>query len=137
TEKLSVTGTGPLVQSETSSIGTVIENKRIVELPLSGRDFQNLAMLVPGTANAAQGSSLGFRGGIAVAGTRDAMTGFTLDGVDIVNGLVKAISFKPSVDMIQEFKVETSTYSAQYGRTAGGQVVVTTKSGTNQVHGTV
>src|SRR5207249_4198045 len=73
TEKLSVTSAAPLVQSETSSIGTVIENKRIVELPLNGRDFQNLAMLVPGTANAAQGSSLGFRGGIAVAGTRDAM----------------------------------------------------------------
>ena len=50
------------------------------------------------------------------------MTGFTLDGVDIVSGLVKAISFRPSVDMIQEFKVETSTSSAEYGRTAGGQI---------------
>lgn len=137
TEHIAVIDAPPLLQAETSSIGTVIENKRIVELPLNGRDFQNLALLVPGTANPAQGSSLGFRGGIAVAGTRDAMTSFTLDGVDIVNGLVKAISFKPSIDMIQEFKVETSTYSAEYGRTAGGQVVATTKSGTNQFHGTL
>jgi len=136
-EKLLVTGDAPLVQSETSSVGTVVENKRIVELPLNGREFQNLTLLVPGTTNPAQGSTLGFRGGISVAGTRDAMTAFTLDGVDIVNGLVKVVSFKPSIDMIQEFKVQTSTYSAEYGRTAGGQVVVTTKSGTNELHGTI
>src|SRR5215831_20449492 len=136
-EKVVVTGDAPLVQSETSSVGTVVENKRIVELPLNGREFQNLTLLVPGTASPAQGSTLGFRGGISVAGTRDAMTAFTLDGVDIVNGLVKVVSFKPSVDMIQEFKVQTSTYSAEYGRTAGGQVTATTKSGTNQLHGTL
>lgn len=136
-EKLLVTEAAPLVQSESSSVGAVVENKRIVELPLNGREFQNLTLLVPGTANPAQGSGLGFRGGITVAGTREYMTGFTLDGVDIVSGLVKAISFKPSVDMIQEFKVQTSTYSAEYGRTAGGQITATTKSGTNELHGTV
>ncbi len=118
-------------------IGAVVGNKRIEEVPLNGRQFQNLALLVPGTTDPAQGSSLGFRGGINVAGTRAEMTGFTLDGVDIVENLVKALSFKPSVDMIEEFKVDTSTYSAEYGRTAGGQVRATTKSGTNQLHGTL
>lgn len=137
TERLVVTEAASLVQSETSSVGNVIENKRIVELPLNGREFQNLTLLVPGTANSAQGSTLGFRGGISVAGARDNMTSFTLDGVDIVNGLMKMVSFKPSIDTIQEFKVQTSTYSAEYGRTAGGQVTVTTKQGTNDFHGTL
>ena len=132
-----MTGEVPLIQAESSSTGAVVENKRIEEVPLNGRQFQNLALLVPGTTDPAQGSSLGFRGGINVAGTRAEMTGFTLDGVDIVENLVKALSFKPSVDMIQEFKVDTSTYSAEYGRTAGGQVRATTKSGTNELHGTL
>ncbi|HEX4273788.1 MAG TPA: TonB-dependent receptor [Bryobacteraceae bacterium] len=136
-EQINVTGEVPLIQAESSSTGAVVENKRIEEVPLNGRQFQNLALLVPGTTDPAQGSSLGFRGGINVAGTRTEMTGFTLDGVDIVENLVKALSFKPSVDMIQEFKVDTSTYSAEYGRTAGGQVRATTKSGTNELHGTL
>ena len=136
-EQILVTSEVPLIQSESSSTGAVVDNKRIEEVPLNGRQFQNLALLVPGTTDPAPGSSLGFRGGINVAGTRAEMTGFTLDGVDIVENLVKALSFKPSVDMIQEFKVDTSTYSAEYGRTAGGQVRATTKSGTNEIHGTV
>ena len=136
-EQIVVNSEAPLIQSESSSTGAVVDNKRIEEVPLNGRQFQNLALLVPGTTDPAPGSSLGFRGGINVAGTRAEMTGFTLDGVDIVENLVKALSFKPSVDMIQEFKVDTSTYSAEYGRTAGGQVRATTKSGTNDIHGTV
>src|ERR1051326_4896529 len=77
-ERLVVTEAAPLVQSETSSVGAVVENKRIVELPLNGRDFENLAQLIPGVANPAQGSTNGFRGGIPVAGTREEMTSFTL-----------------------------------------------------------
>lgn len=136
-EKVLVSAEAPLVQAESSSTGAVVDNKRIAEIPLNGRQFQNLALMVPGTTDPAPGSSLGFRGGINVAGTRSEMTGFTLDGVDIVENLVKALSFKPSVDTIQEFRVDTSTYSAEYGRTAGGQVRATTKSGTNQLHGTL
>src|SRR5262249_32879750 len=135
-EQIVVSADVPLIQAEPSSTGAVVENKRIEEVPLNGRQFQNLALLVPGTTDPAQGSSLGFRGGINVAGTRAEMTGFTLDGVDIVENLVKALSFKPSVDMIQEFKVETSTYAAEYGRVAGGHIRATTKSGTNSFHGT-
>lgn len=135
-EQIEVKGVVPLVQAESSSVGAVVENKRIEEVPLNGRQFQNLALLAPGVSESAEGSSLGFRGGLNVAGTREEMTAFTLDGVDIVENVVKAISFKPSVDMIEEFKVETSTYSAEYGRAAGGQVRATTKSGTNGLHGT-
>lgn len=134
-ERIVVTEDAPLVQSETSSIGNVIDNKKIAELPLNGRAFQNLTLLAPGAMEPAEGSGLGFRGGITVAGAREESTTFALDGVDMVNGLVGMISFKPSIDSIQEFKVQTSTYAAELGQMAGGQIAVTTKAGTNSFHG--
>lgn len=134
-EKIMVTEDAPLVQSETSSVGNVIDNKKIAELPLNGRAFQNLTLLAPGAMEPAEGSGLGFRGGITVAGAREESTTFALDGVDMVNGLVGMINFKPSIDSIQEFKVQTSTYAAELGQMAGGQIAVTTKSGTNSIHG--
>jgi hypothetical protein len=136
-DEVVVTGSAPLVQSESSSTGAVVENKRIEEVPLNGRQFQNLALLVPGVSDPAFGSSLGFRGGINVAGTRAEMTAFLLDGVDIVENVVKSLSYRPSVDFVEEFKVDTGTYSAEFGRAAGGQVRATTKSGTNRLHGTL
>ncbi len=136
-ETVTVTDSAPLIQSETSSIGTVIENRRVTELPLNSRKFQDLTMLVPGVRPSAQGSHKGFRGGISVAGARDGQTRFSLDGVDMVTTVVQVTTFYPSVDMIEEFKVDTSTYSAEFGHNAGGQIRVTTKSGSNQVHGTL
>ncbi len=135
TESITVSEDAPLVQSETSSIGNVIDNKKITELPLNGRAFQNLTLLAPGAMEPAEGSGLGFRGGITVAGAREESTVFSLDGIDIVNGLVGMTTFKPSIDSVQEFKVQTSTYSAELGQMAGGQIAVTTKSGSNQFHG--
>jgi hypothetical protein len=137
TETVTVTEAAPLIQSETSSIGTIIENQRVSELPLASRKFQDLTMLVPGVRPSAQGSHKGFRGGISVAGARDGQTRFSLDGVDMVTTVVQVTTFYPSVDMIQEFRVETSTYSAEFGRNAGGQIRVTTKSGSNELHGTM
>ena len=137
TEAITVTEDAPLVQSETSSVGTVIDNKKIVDLPLNGRAFQSLTFLAPGAMEPAEGSGLGFRGGITVAGAREESTVFSLDGIDIVNGLVGMTTFKPSIDSVQEFKVQTSTYSAELGQMAGGQIAVTTKSGSNEVHGVV
>src|SRR5207248_395943 len=112
TEKLIVSTAAPLVQSETSDVGGVIENKRVVELPLNGRQFESLALLVPGSLAPAQGSSNGFRGGLAIAGSRERDTGFTLDGINMVDNVVHAVVFRPSVDAIQEFKVQTTRYSA-------------------------
>jgi hypothetical protein len=137
TEAITVTEDAPLVQSETSSVGTIIDNKKIVDLPLNGRAFQSLTLLAPGAMEPAEGSGLGFRGGITVAGAREESTTFQLDGVAIVNGLVGMTTFKPSIDSVQEFKVQTSTYSAELGQMAGGQISVTTKSGSNEVHGVV
>jgi outer membrane receptor protein involved in Fe transport len=136
-EKVTVTSAASLVQAESSSTGAVVDNKRIEEVPLNGRQFQNLAELVPGVSTPAFGSSLGFRGGINIDGTREEQNGFLLDGVDIVENVVKSVALRPSVDFVDEFKVDTGTYSAEYGRFGGGQVRATTKSGTNLVHGTL
>lgn len=136
-EKVDVTVEAPLVQAESSSTGAVVDNKRIEEVPLNGRQFQNLAELVPGVNDPAFGSSLGFRGGINIDGAREEENGFLLDGVDIVENVVKSVALRPSVDFVDEFKVDTGTYSAEYGVFGGGQVRATTKSGTNTVHGTL
>jgi outer membrane receptor protein involved in Fe transport len=136
-EEVTVTSAASLVQAESSSTGAVVDNKRIEEVPLNGRQFQNLAELVPGVSTPAFGSSLGFRGGINIDGTREEQNGFLLDGVDIVENVVKSVALRPSVDFVDEFKVDTGTYSAEYGRFGGGQVRATTKSGTNLVHGTL
>ena len=123
------------LKTETASVGTVISQEKIVRLPLNGREFQQLALLVPGAFPAAQGSSLSFRGGFNVNGARESMNQFLLDGVDDNNSLANQYVFRPSIDMIQEFKVQTSSYSAEFGRGAGAQVNIITKSGTNGYHG--
>jgi outer membrane receptor protein involved in Fe transport len=123
------------LQTESASVGTVISQEKIVRLPLNGREFQQLALLVPGAVPAAQGSSLSFRGGFNVGGARESSNQFLLDGADNNNSSANQYVFRPSVDMIQEFKVQTNSYSAEFGRGAGGQVNIITKSGTNKYHG--
>lgn len=136
-ERLLVTEAASLVNSETSSVGSVIENRRVVELPLNGREFQSLALLVPGAMPPTQGSSEAAYGAFQIAGSRQNSTAVSLDGMDMQDALVARPSFKPSVDVIQEFKVQASTYSAEFGRAEGGHVQMTTKSGTNNFHGTL
>ncbi len=123
------------LQTESASVGTVISQEKIVRLPLNGREFQQLALLVPGAVPAAQGSSLSFRGGFNVGGARESSNQFLLDGADNNNSSANQYVFRPSVDMIQEFKVQTNSYSAEFGRGAGGQVNIITKSGTNEYRG--
>jgi len=106
------------LQTESASIGTVIDGVKIVRLPLNGREFQQLALLVPGAVPAAQGSSLSFRGGFNVGGSRESANQFLLDGADNNNSSANQFTFRPSVDMIQEFKVQTNSYSAEFGRGA-------------------
>jgi hypothetical protein len=125
-----------LTQTDSSSLGAVIDNTKVVELPLNGRQFYSLALLVPGVAPSAQGSILSFRGGFNVAGASELNNNFTLNGLDNNNQLLSAPAFRPSVDAIQEFKILTGVFPAEYGRNSGSQVIVTTKSGTNAFHGT-
>ena len=133
-EVVNVDATAPLLETESHSTGAVIENRKIVELPLNSRTFYGLAYLVPGVIPPAQNSTLGYRGGFNVAGSSESSNNFTINGIDNNNDSINAPAFRPSVDSIEEFKVQTGTYGAEYGRASGGQVVVTTKSGTNALH---
>ena len=140
TETVEVTGAAPLVDSATSSLGQVIENKQIVDLPLNGRNPFALGLLSGNTTPMfGMGSNLPFIAG----GGRFSANEVTLDGVD--NNTVSnagaigrnGIAFTPSVDAVQEFKVKTSTFSAEFGHAAGAVINATVKSGTNEFHGTV
>src|SRR5258706_8419485 len=136
-ESIQVTAEVPLTQTETSSVGAVIDNQKVVEMPLNGRQFYSLALLVPGVAPPAQGSILSFRGGFNVAGSSELNNNFTLNGLENNDQLLSAPAFRPSVDAIQEFKILTGVFPAEYGRNSGSQVIVTTKAGGNAFHGTV
>jgi len=134
-EKISVTEDAPLLRSETSEVGTVMNNRTVQELPLNGRQFQSLAFASPGVTFAAPGSTIQSRGSIVVAGKRETSNTFILDGMDITQQNVRQPMLNPSVESMQEFKMETWNYTAEFGRQSGGQLNMTTKSGTNEIHG--
>ncbi len=140
TERVEVTGAAPLVDSATSSLGQVIENQAIVNMPLNGRNPFTLGLLSGNTTPMfGMGSNLPFIAG----GGRFSANEVTLDGVD--NNTVSnagsigrnGIAVIPSVDAVQEFKVKTNNFSAEFGHAAGAVINATIKSGTNQFHGTV
>jgi len=137
TDTIVVTATRGMLRTDSAAMGVVIENRNITGLPLDGRNFYELALLVPGAAPAAPGSAASVRGDIAlnINGAREDANNFLLDG--IYNGDPKLNTFgvTPPVDAIQEFEVLTSVYDASFGRNAGGQVNVVMKSGTNALHG--
>ena len=135
-EQVEVMAVAPLVASENASLGNVVDQKKIVELPLNGRGYLQLALMQPGVFAPAQGSTIGFRGGFNVAGSTEVSTQYILDGVGNNDEASNQPLHTPILDTVQEFRVLTGTYSAEYGRQSGGQVVVTTKSGTNAFHGT-
>ncbi len=143
-ETVQVTGASPLITTENATIGTVIENRRIVELPLNGRNYLSLIALSPNvSANFAGAGQAGDRQGgsranqqISISGQRREFNYYTLDGVDNTDVNFNTYIFLPSVDALEEFKVQTGIYSAEFGR-AAGQVNVVTKSGSNAFHGTV
>ncbi len=136
-EQIVINEAAPLIQSEDGSNSGVVEERRIKELPLNGRVFYELARLVPNVFNPPQGSSLANRGGFYVAGNSEVTNNFILDGIDNNDRTSGQPSVRPSVDGIREFRILSGSYAAEYGRQSGGQVVVTTKSGTNEIHGTV
>jgi hypothetical protein len=140
TETVEVSTTTPLLESQESSLGQVIENKRILELPLNGRNPFQLGLLAGGvTPFRGLSTNLPFTAG----GGRHSGNDIMLDGVDDnirnYNGSTgrNGVNYIPSVDAVQEFKVKTSNFSAEYGRSAGFTVNATIRSGTNQYHGSV
>jgi hypothetical protein len=137
-EEITVTVHQDLVKTEAMDVGTVIENRQIVSLPLDGRNFLQLSLLLPGTAPAAQGSPGSLRGDFSVNanGAREDSNNFILDGAFNNDPKLNTFASNPPVDAIREFEILTSTYDAMFGRSAGAQVNVALKSGTNSFHGT-
>lgn len=127
----------PLLRTDTAARGAVVENAQVTGLPLDGRNWTELALLVPGAAPAAQGSSGSVRGNVALSlnGGREDANNFLLDGIYNGNPNLNGSGVVPSVDAIREFEVVTSNYDASFGRNGAGQVNVVLKSGTNELHG--
>ena len=143
TEAVEVVGATPLLDTLTSSRGSVIDQKKIVELPLNGRDYNQLALLSPGVLpGTPRLASVNFKGVLNVNGNRTFNNVFLLDGVDNIS---YSNSFRgenvqlvqPSIEALQEFKIQTNAYSAEFGRSSGAVVNATIKSGTNTVRGSV
>ena len=129
----------PLLKQDSPSLGTVIENRQVENLPLDGRNFYELSLLVPGAVPPAQGSAGSVRGDFAfsVNGAREDSNNFLLDGVYNVDPKLNTFAVRPPVDAIREFEMATSTYDAAFGRNPGAQVNVVLKSGSNDFHGSV
>ncbi len=138
TEVVDVTADAVLLETTEATQGQVINNQRIVDMPLNGRDYIQLALLSAGAIRPIGGRF----GGYSAGGQRTTQNNYTLDGVDN-NGLQiaaqgrRAEVVKPSIDAIEEFKISTNAYSAESGRALGGTVNVSIKSGSNAFHGTV
>lgn len=128
-----------LMKNDSASLGTVIENRQIENLPLDGRNFYELTLLVPGASPAAPGSAGSARGDFAfnVNGAREDGNNFLLDGVYNIDPKLNTFGVRPPVDAIREFEMLTSSYDASFGRNPGAQVNVVLKSGANDVHGSL
>jgi hypothetical protein len=151
TQSVTVEAGSPVINPADSALGEVVESRQITELPINGRNFTQLATLIPGVSrgvlsgsNSATGYSNNaetFRDGqsggasLSVNGLRPQNNNFTLDGIDNNEALVNTIVFFPPADAIDEFRVQTSVAPAEVGRAGGAVVVTTIKSGTNDIHG--
>ena len=139
-ETVIVTSEGPQLETETSDLGQVVDSRTATTLPLNGRNFAQLAQLAMGVAPSEPGSRTDTSYGFSSNGARSLQNNFLLDGVDnnanlgdVLNGSSYVI--QPSVDAIGEFKVETNSYSAEFGRGNGAIMNAVIKSGTNTFHG--
>lgn len=136
-ESITVKAEVHLLPTESSDLGQTLDRSVIERLPLNRRDFLQLALLAPGVSPPVQGSELSSRGSFAMSvnGGREEFNNYLLDGIDNNDQENNRYNLQPPVDAIQEFKIETNDYSAEYGRSAGGQVNVLTRGGTNTWHG--
>lgn len=127
-----VTQAPTMLQTQSSETGAVIETEDILDLPLEGRQFYNLTALVPGVVMASGGiNSLN----LSVSGQREYANSVELDGIESTQNRTQDVTVSPSVDSVQEFKVVTSAYNAEFGNASGGVIAVQTKSGSNKFHG--
>src|SRR5215472_6080923 len=141
TQEVTVTAEAPIVETSTMTVGTVIDRKTVQEIPLNGRHFVDLGLLAAGTvtppANGFLTAPLRGQGSFAIntAGNREDTVNFMINGVNLNDMVQNQITFQPSISTVQEFKVDNSTFSAEYGRNSGAIVNIATRSGTNGWHG--
>jgi hypothetical protein len=146
TETVEVIASAVGLQTENATVGAVVENRRIVELPLNGRNPVNLAVLVPGVQFGRRGGMADGLGGFPIPGSsfsviangiRELHQVVSLDGVDAKEPRTHITNFVPSIEALEEFKIQTNAYSAEVGFGGGAVVNMTMKSGTNELHGTL
>ena len=136
TETITLEAQIPLLQRDSSNLGGIIDRQNVIGLPLNGRNFFQLTYLVPGAVPGAQGSQNATQGGaVSVFGMREQSNQFLLDGVDNSSALINQVAVPPPIDSVQEFKVQSGIYAAEFGTHAGAQINFVTKSGSNLLHG--
>ena len=142
-ELITVAAGSELIASSTTSVGHVMDRRMVQELPLNGRYFLDLGLLVPGSVTPPQGafSSAPIRGlgsfAITTAGNREETINYIINGITLNNLTNSSITFQPSIGTVQEFKVDNSTFSAEYGQSSGAVVNIATRSGGSEFHGEV
>ena len=143
-ESVLVTGDSPLLQTDTSTLSTLVSEQAVQDLPVNGRNFMRLVQLVPGaTEGAANAINSGSRpddrrqtSSVSINGESENRNNQMIDGMDNNERSIGTVGVKPSMDAIAEVRVQTNLYSAEAGRASGGIINILTKSGTNQFHGT-
>lgn len=157
-EVVTIEGGAPLLDTQSAGVSTVVDHTYVENMPLNGRSFQDLILLTPGvlTNSPQQAAAIGQSGEFSVNGQRTESNYYSVDGVSANVGIYPGFAGTPSsggslpaatalgttqglvsVDALQEFRVQSSTYSAEYGRNPGGQFSIATRSGTNEWHGTL
>jgi hypothetical protein len=140
-ESVTVAGESPVIETATSSVGQVMPEKTVQEIPLNGRHFVDLGPLMPGGSTSPQNAGLSapLRGqgsfSFMSAGNRETAVNMMVNGINLNDLSNSQVTFQPSINTVSEFKVDNSTFSAEYGRNSGAIVNVATRSGSNQLHG--
>src|SRR5437762_828524 len=140
-ETLTVDAAAPVVQTATMAVSQVVDQRTVQEIPLNGRHFVDLGLLLPGSVVQPQNgfltAPLRGQGAFAfnTAGNREDTVNFMINGVNLNDMVQNQITFQPSINTVQEFKVDNSTFSAEYGRNSGAIVNIATRSGSNEYHG--
>lgn len=140
-QQVTVTSDTSVVETATTSVGTVINERTVQEIPLNGRHFVDLGLLIPGSVTPPQNGFLSApirgQGSFAfnTAGNREDTVNFQINGINLNDMVQNQITFQPSINTVQEFKVDNSTFSAEYGRNSGAVTNIATRSGTNDFHG--
>ncbi|HEV7891075.1 MAG TPA: TonB-dependent receptor [Pyrinomonadaceae bacterium] len=140
-QEITVTSDAPVIETATTSVGTVISQRTVQEIPLNGRHFVDLGLLIPGSVTPPQNgfltAPLRGQGSFAIntAGNREDTVNFQINGVNLNDMVQNQITFQPSINTVSEFKADNSTFSAEYGRNSGAVVNIATRSGTNGFHG--